>query len=206
MNELELSIKARQALRCIRETLMRQGHLPSVRNLMKAMDYRSPRSAALLIEELTLGGFLEKRKDGTYRMLKDLQSDMTARTVDIPLVGAVACGVPMLAEENVQAMIPVSVEIAKPGGRYFLLRAVGDSMDLAGIEDGDLVLVKQQAVANNGERVVALVDDEATVKVYQSKGNVVMLLPNSSNPKHQPIILTRDFRIQGLVVNTIPKI
>lgn len=205
MSELELSFKARQALKFIRDTLMQEGQLPSVRSLMRALDYRSPRSAVLLMEELALCGFLEKRADGTYRMLKDLESDTNAHTVNVPLVGAAACGLPILAEENVQALIPVSIEIAKPGGRYFLLRAVGDSMDLAGIEDGDLVLVRQQHLANNGDKVVALIDDEATIKEYQNKGNVIMLLPKSSRPTHQPIILTRNFLIQGIVVDTIPK-
>ena len=205
MGDLELSIKAKLALRYIRNFLMHHGQLPSVRNVMNALDYKSPRSAVLLMEELAVCGFLEKKEDGSYRMLKDLESDMHARTVDVPLVGAAACGFPILAEENVQALIPVSIEMAKPGGRYFLLRAVGNSMDMAGIEDGDLVLVKQQPIANNGDKVVALIDDEATIKEFRCKGNVIMLIPNSSNSEHQPIILTRNFLIQGVVVDTIPK-
>jgi len=79
-------------------------------------------------------------------------------------------------------------------------------MNEAGIDDGDLILVKQQPIADNGQKVVALIDDEATVKEFQNKGDVVALLPRSSNKKHKPIILDRDFQIQGVVLTTIPNI
>ena len=205
MSEENLSQKAKEALRHIRNSIMHFGKIPSVRELMNAMDYKSPRSAVLLMEELEENGFLEKKSEGGYRLIKDLSEGNMARTVSVPLVGAVTCGAPMLAEENIEALIPVSTSIAKPGWKYFLLRAKGDSMDKAGINEGDLILVRQQATANNGQNVVALIDDEATVKEYQHKGDFVTLLPKSYNDFHQPIILTRDFQIQGVVVATIPK-
>lgn len=77
-------------------------------------------------------------------------------------------------------------------------------MNKAGINDGDLVLVKQQSSAENGQQVVALIDDEATIKEFQKKGHVVILKPHSTNSKHQPFILTDDFQIQGVVVATLP--
>lgn len=205
MSEENLSPKSREALKHIRDYIMLNGRVPSVRELMNLMEYKSPRSAVLLLEELSENEFLEKKKEGGYLMIKDLDENITARTVSIPLVGIVACGSPLWAEENIEAMIPVSTSIAKPGNNYFLLRAKGDSMDRAGIEDGDLVLVKQQPTANNGDKVVALVDDAATVKEFCHKGSFVTLLPRSSNQDHQPIILTSDFRVQGIVVATIPK-
>jgi repressor LexA len=205
MSEENLSQKAKEALRHIRNSIMHFGKIPSVRELMNAMDYKSPRSAVLLMEELEENGFLEKKSEGGYRLIKDLSEGNMARTVSVPLVGAVTCGAPMLAEENIEALIPVSTSIAKPGWKYFLLRAKGDSMDKAGINEGDLILVRQQATANNGQNVVALIDDEATVKEYQHRGDFVTLLPKSYNDFHQPIILTRDFQIQGVVVATIPK-
>lgn len=205
MSEENLSQKAKEALRHIRNSIMHFGKIPSVRELMNAMDYKSPRSAVLLMEELEENGFLEKKRKGGYRLIKDLSEGNIARTVSVPLVGAVTCGAPMLAEENIEALIPVSTSIAKPGWKYFLLRAKGDSMDKAGINEGDLILVRQQATANNGQNVVALIDDEATVKEYQHRGDFVTLLPKSYNDLHQPIILTRDFQIQGVVVATIPK-
>jgi len=159
----------------------------------------------LLLEELDEKGFLEKKQDGGYKLLKDLEGSHMARTVTVPLLGTVTCGAPMLAEENIEALIPVSISLARPGGRYFLLRAQGDSMNEAGITDGDLILVQQQPIADNGQKVVALIDDEATVKEFQKRGDVVSLLPRSNNPKHTPIILEYEFQVQGIVIAVIPK-
>jgi len=201
-----LSIKAKEALRHIRNSLMHFGKIPSVRELMNVMDYKSPRSAVLLLEELESKGFLQKRSDGGYRLIKDLESSNIARTVSVPLVGTVSCGSPILAEQNIEGHIPVSVTIARPGSKYFLLKAHGDSMEMAGINDGDLMLIKQNNIAENGQKVVALIDDVATVKEFQRKGNYITLLPKSNNPIHQPIILTEEFQIQGVVIAVIPKI
>ena len=205
MSEEDLGIKAKEALKHIRNWLMQYGKVPSIRDLMSEMGYKSPRSAMLLMAELEKSGFLKKKPDSSFQMIRDLDAETMARTVSIPLVGNVACGTPMLAQENIEAMISVSTALVRAGSKYFLLRAVGDSMDKAGINEGDLILVKQQPVANNGQNVVAIIDDEATVKEYQHKGDFVTLLPKSSNNNHQPIILTRNFQIQGIVVATIPK-
>lgn len=206
MSEESLSLKAREALRHIRNGIMHYGKVPSVRDLMSAMEYKSPRSAMLLMQELEEAGFLEKRDDGTYRLLKDLRNENAVDTVSVPLVGSVACGIPLMAQENIEAMIPVSTAMARPGSRYFLLQARGDSMNLADINDGDLLLIRQQTTANNGEKIVALINDEATVKKFYPSGEFVTLMPHSNNPKHQPIIVTGDFQIQGIVIATIPKI
>ncbi len=159
----------------------------------------------LLMDELVKEGFLEKKDDGSLRLVKDLREENTAITVPVPLVGTATCGTPILAQENIDAWIPVSVTIAKPGHKYFLLKAKGDSMNNAGIHEGDLMLVKQQLTAHNGQIVVALIDDEATVKEFHQSGEFVTLRPNSTNKRHQPIILTRNFRIQGIVIATIPQ-
>jgi repressor LexA len=205
MSDTNLSLKAREALRHIRNFVMRNGRVPSTRELMKEMNYKSPLSPMLLLNELAAGGFVEKKPDGGYTLVKDLTDGESARTVAVPLVGIVACGLPILAQQNIEALIPVSTKLAKPGSIYFLLRAQGNSMDAAGISDGDLILIKQQAIANNGQHVVALIDDEATIKEFQHKNGFVTLMPRSTNPIHQPIILTQDFQIQGIVVATIPK-
>lgn len=123
----------------------------------------------------------------------------------IPLLGTVTCGVPILAQENIEEMIPISKSLVKPGSKYFLLRAKGNSMDLAGIKDGDMVLIRQVSSAENGERVLALIGDEATIKEFHRAGEVVTLLPKSSNPEHQKIIATNDLKIQGVVVANISK-
>lgn len=201
---MAISSKSREALRLIRNQVMHSSRVPSIRELQRLMGYKSPRSALLLVEELAEEGYLAKRDDGSYRLLRDLDDNNVTQTVMVPLVGIVTCGAPILAEENVQAHIAVSTNLISHGYRYFLLKAKGDSMDMAGINDGDLVLVRQQPVAENGNYVVALIDDEATVKVFQRSGDIVSLLPKSSNDKHQPIIVTSDLRIQGLVTAVIP--
>ncbi|MBS1735613.1 MAG: repressor LexA [Bacteroidetes bacterium] len=206
MSEEQLSGKAKEALKHIRNWLMKHSLMPSVRELMHDMEYKSPRSAMLLMSELEENGFLEKKADGSYKMIKDLATNNTARTVAVPLVGSISCGGALLAEENIEAFIPLSTSLVKSGNKYFLLRAVGDSMDEAGINPGDLVLVKQQSVAENGEKVVALIDDAATLKEFQHKGNVVALLPKSTNPKHKPIILESEFQIQGVIVSIISNV
>lgn len=206
MSEELLSGKAKEALKHIRNWLMKYSLMPSVRELMQQMDYKSPRSAMLLMAELEENGFLERKADGSYKMIKDLSTTVTARTVAIPLVGSISCGGALLAEENIEAYIPVSTSLIKAGYKYFLLRAVGDSMNEAGILPGDLVLVRQQNVAENGQNIVALIDDDAILKEFQHKGNVVALVPRSSNSKHKPIILERDFQIQGIIITSISNV
>lgn len=204
MGNDNLSLKAKEAIRHIRNTVINTGGMPSIRDLMRDMAYKSPRSVALLLVELDENGYLEKREDGSYRMIKDLDTETMARTISIPLIGTVACGLPILAEQNIEAYVPVTTTLVKSGAKYYLLRAKGDSMDKAGINDGDLILVRQQQHADEGQNIVALIDDEATVKEFRRKDHIIMLLPRSYNAKHQPIILTEDFQIQGIVVASIP--
>ena len=205
MDDIKLKPKHTDALKYIRNQLMHHGKAPSVRDLMIALGYKSPRSASLIINDLIDKGFLKKRLDGAMQFIKDLEPDSSnARTVKVPLVGTVACGSPILAEENIDGMISVSVNLARPGSKYFFLRAFGDSMNEAGINDGDLVLVRQQQIAEDGDIVVALVDDEATVKELRRTKDTLILKPKSANKTHQPIILTDNFQIQGVVVAAIP--
>jgi len=205
MSEEQLSNKELEALRAIRNSITHRGKMPSVRDLMNNLGYKSPRSAALIIDSLANKGFLKKKSEGSYHMVKgSIEDKERSETIDIPLVGAVRCGIPVLAEENIEAMIPVSIKLAKANDKYFLLRAMGDSMDKKEIHDGDLLLVKKQDAANPGDIVVALIDDEATVKEYRPSNDTIVLVPHSTNSEHKPIILDRDFLIQGVVSAVIP--
>lgn len=205
----QVSNKELAALRVMRDFLMKNGRMPSVRELMKEMEYKSPRSAAVILQQLIDKEILNKKEDGSIQFIQyefDAEETTSEQTVKIPLLGTIACGLPILAEENIEAMIAVSTKIAKPTNKYFLLRAKGDSMNEKGINDSDLVLVKQQNTADNGNIVVALIDDEATIKELRLNDDNVLLLPRSSNKTHTPIILSKDFIVQGIVVSTIPKI
>lgn len=204
MKKHTLTSKETELIKAVRNTLMK-GHSPSVRELMEELGYKSPRSTAELIKKLTAKGYLRRNAEGDLQIIENFSGDESrVQTVQIPLVGMVACGSPILAEENVEQMIPVSTRIASPPYRYYMLRAKGDSMNLAGINDGDAVLIRQQDTARNKDIIVALIDDEATIKEFNKSGDMVLLKPKSTNPKHKPIILTDDFMIQGIVVTTIP--
>jgi repressor LexA len=199
-----LSVNELRAIRLIRSAIHR-GRAPTVRELAAGLGYRSPRSASDILDSLETRGIVRRGANGKLRLTKDPEEDrFRARTVDVPLVGTVAAGTPILAEESIQAMIPVSVSLARPPHRYFLLRVTGDSMNKAGIENGNLVLVRQQNHAEDGDKVVALVDDEATVKVLRRSGDAMLLIPRSTNPQHKPIVLNQDFQVQGVVQATLP--
>jgi repressor LexA len=206
METQPLTQKELEAIRHIQSSLARQGRAPSVREIQHALGYRSPRSASDILERLAQRGIVQRRANGRLQLLKNPEGDRShARTVDVPLVGTVPCGQPILAEENVETLIPVSTSLARPPHRYFLLRASGDSMTEVGIDDGDLVLVRQQPTAMNGDVVVALIDDEATIKEFHRAPKVIVLRPRSLNRAHRPVVLTVDFQIQGVVVTAIPK-
>ncbi|OGW90684.1 MAG: repressor LexA [Omnitrophica bacterium RIFCSPHIGHO2_02_FULL_63_14] len=207
MKHKEFTHKQLEAIRHIRNGLVHQGRTPSVRKLMTALGYKSPRSAQDILAQLQGKGVIRKLRSGDYQLTVDPNlGTARAQTVDVPLIGSVACGGPILAEENIQGFIPVSTAIAKPGSKHYLLHARGDSMDKAGIKNGDMVLVRQQSTATQGERVVALIDDEATIKEYRRSNGMVVLMPRSTNQTHKPIILTNDFQVQGLIVAVIPNL
>ncbi|MGV9013741.1 MAG: transcriptional repressor LexA [Flavobacteriales bacterium] len=193
-----------KGLAFIRSNIRQTGKTPSLRQIGDAIGYPSPRSVQLMLERLAKRGVL-KYKDGVIK-LPGNAIDPMEHTVDVPLVGSVACGLPTLAQQDAEAWVSISTRIARPGSTYFLLRAVGDSMDLSGIEEGDLVLVRQQAIADDGDRVVALINDEATIKHFSRKGNHVVLKPSSDNPVHMPIVVTEDLIIQGVVVAVLPDV
>lgn len=204
--QLELTSKELQAIKIIRNSLISKGRLPSLRELMVSLGYKSPRSSSMVFDRLKSRGFIRRKKNGSFQFNDLLENSKHAQTISIPLLGTVACGIPIFAEENIEAMIPVSVGLASSNAKHFLLRAKGDSMNRAGIDDGDIVLVRKQNYANNGNSVVALIDNEATIKELSVSENAIILKPCSTNPRHKPIILCRDFKIQGLVVTTIGKI
>ena len=186
----------------------KHGVLPTVREMQQFAGFRSPRSVTQFLDALEAAGYV-KRGSGArnIRILRIHASSAHrghARTILVPLVGTVAAGLPILATENIEATIPVSDQLAKGHHRYFLLRVSGDSMNKVGIRNGDLVLVRQQATAQSGQNVVALIDDEATVKRLRITPHAVVLEPVSTNREYQPIIVDRDFTIQGVVVGTIP--
>lgn len=173
---------------------------------MKTLGYRSPRSASLLVNKLISKGILRRNSSGSLQIIRDFEDRSNIQTIDVPLLGSAPCGTPILTEENIQGVFPVSTKLARPPHKYFLLRAKGDSMNKKGIKDGNFVLVKQQPTAENGETIVALVDNEVTIKEYSASRHAVVLRPRSTNKTHKPIVAMRDFQVQGVVVTVIPNL
>lgn len=205
MPEQPLTSKQLAALRHIRNRIVHGQEPPSVRELTQLLGYSSPNGAAYVLAQLMALRYIHRRKGGKLQLLRELPDEPSrARTVLVPVVGSAPCGGPLLAEENIEGYVPISIQLARPPHRYFLLHAVGDSMNEAGIQDGDLALVRQQATAENGDRVVALIDDQATIKVFRRSADAVALQPRSSTRTHRPIILTTDFQVQGVVQAAIP--
>ena len=195
--------KDKKAFSLIRNKIINYGKAPSLREINEVTGGKSPRSASLVVDRLIKAGLIIK-KGREIVLANTIKSVNSVNTVDVPLVGAISCGAPIFAEENIETYIPVSMALAKKGSTYFLLRAIGDSMNLAGINSGDLLLVRQQQAVDNGEKVVALINDEATVKIIEKKNGVVILRPKSTNNTYKPIILTDNCIIQGVVVAVLP--
>lgn len=169
----------------------------SIRKIAKIIDRLSSlRSVQLAIERLIKEGFLLREEGGDIKTQNNNYSSST-KTRGIPLLWTIACGWPILAEENIEAYIPIGVDIAREVYDYFLLRATWDSMNWKWINEGDMLFIRQQNTASNGDIVVALIDDSATLKEFQIWEGVVRLIPHSSNKIHKPIIVTEDLIIQG---------
>lgn len=195
----------KKAYNLIRNKLIHEGRKPTLREINSVTGGNSPRSAVLVIERLIKYGLIRKSGD-TFKLTEhNGVTNESISTVNVPLLGSVSCGLPMFAQENIETYIPVSTNLAKGNNKYFLLRASGDSMNEADISDGDILLIKQQFTAENWQKVVALINDEATVKFIERTKDVIILRPKSNNPRHKPIIISEECQIQGVVIAVLPK-
>lgn len=194
-----VTIKQQEIMEVIRKALMRDGQAPTVREIGKETGLRSSCSVQKHLNQLEVKGYI-KRDPYKYRSIELLQdgAPMTRRrTVTVPLVGRVAAGTPILASENIEESYPLPESLIPRDADCFMLRVKGDSMINAGIFDNDLVVVRAQETASNGEIVVALLGEEATVKTFYHAGDAIRLQPE--NPHLRPII-TRDAKIVGRVI------
>jgi repressor LexA len=156
-----------------------------------------------MLERLRDGGRIYYA-GGEIKLVHQPEMSTSETTRDIPIVGTAAAGNLTLAEQVVEDYVKVSTKLAKPGHDYFLLKVKGNSMNRSNINDGDLALVRQQPDALDGDIIVALVDDEATIKHFHRDRGVVVLKPNSTDGSFKPIILSDQLIIQGVVIETIP--
>ena len=205
---IKLTQKQEDFFNILADYIRREKIPPTNREILKMMGLKSPRSIAQYLEALEEGGYIKRGKGArNIRILKSpYDNNNSSKTTKVPILGYVPCGAPFLAEENIERSVVISEKIAKPPYKYFILRAVGDSMNKAGINDSDLILVRQQMTASDGDMVVALIDDEATIKKLRLRKDHIILEPDSTNSEHCPIMLERDFRIQGIVVRSMPEL
>lgn len=190
-----------RVLTFIKSFVNTNGFSPTLEETADALGFRSLTSVQRAIVSLEEKGKI--KRDKFLKRNIAIVNDERDNTFPIPLVGMVACGTPILAIENIDGYIPTDKQFLSGNPKdFFYLRAAGDSMNNAQIKinDGDLVLVHKQETARNGDYVVALVDDHATIKKLQTGQDFIALVPESSNPEHKPIILREDFSIQGRVI------
>lgn len=195
----EISSPQRKAFAAIRNHLAHRGFPPTVQELGALMGIGSS-SAHELVNQLVRKGYLQRDtgKARSLEIVRQLEPEVAA-LVPIPIVGVVAGGSPILAVENVVGEMLVDAQLTRHA-KCFALEVAGDSMVRAGIGDGDYVVVRQQQVAENGDIVVALLGEEATVKRLFIADERIELRPE--NPRHRPIVVAPDdeLRIQGKVI------
>jgi repressor LexA len=180
----------------IREKISHAGSPPTIREIGEHFGMASTNGVREVLEALQKKGYIVRSKLKSRGI--ELAEEVRQPDVHVvPLVGRVAAGSPVLAVENIEEQIAVDKSFL-PSGDLFSLQVAGDSMHNAGIHDGDYIFVKQQRTANSGDMVVAIIEDEATVKWYRPQGKKILLEPD--NPDFEVIEVTREFQLAGKVV------
>lgn len=205
----ELTDRQKQIFDYIVEEINKKGYPPSVREIGKAVGLKSPASVHSHLKTLEKLNYI--RRDPSkpraieilYKSKKEKENDIKKDMLYIPMVGKVTAGVPVLAEENVDDYFPVPAGYLKNTNKdFFMLEVRGDSMINAGIHDGDLVIAQKQNNAENGEIVIGLIEDEATVKTYYKEKDHIKLQPE--NDSYEPI-LGKNIKVLGKVVGLYRK-
>lgn len=198
MAQGKITDKQREILEYIKETILKKGYPPAVREICEAVRLKSTSSVHSHLEQLEKNGYIlrDPTKPRTIEIIDDTFNLARREVVNVPLLGTVAAGAPILAQENIENYFPIPVEML-PNKEIFMLKVKGDSMIDAGIYNGDRVIVAKADTARNGEIVVALVDDSATVKTFYKEKGRFRLQPQ--NASMDPIILD-EVQILGKVI------
>ena len=203
MSKDKLTAKQEQVLDFIKQHLMAKSYPPTVREICEAVGLKSTSSVHAHLETLEKKGYIRRDQEKT-RAIEIIDDDFgfnpfSREMVNIPMVGTVAAGVPLLAEQNITEYFPVPADML-PNAETFMLRVKGDSMVNMGIYEGDQLIIKRQNTASNGEVVVALVDDSATVKRFYKENGHYRLQPE--NDFMEPIIVN-ECSVLGKVIGLI---
>ena len=198
MTQGKITAKQEEILEYIKSQILERGFPPSVRDICEAVHLKSTSSVHSHLETLEKNGYIRRdpTKPRAIEILDDSFNFNRREMVNEPVIGHVTAGEPLLAEQNIENYFPIPMEYM-PNKQTFMLKVHGESMINAGILDGDFVLVEQSAVADNGDIVVALLEDSATVKRFYKEEGIFRLQPE--NDALEPIIV-RDLQIMGKVI------
>lgn len=193
----KITAKQQEILDYIKDEILKKGYPPTVREICETVNLKSTSSVHSHLETLEKNGYIRRdpTKPRAIEIIDDTFNLVRREVVNVPLLGRVAAGQPLLAVENIEAYFPIPSEYM-PNEETFMLRVSGESMVNAGIFNGDNILVQRQSTAENGDMVVALVDDSATVKTFYKEDGHYRLQPE--NDSMEPIIV-EDCMILGKV-------
>ena len=205
----KLTPKQEEILNFIKQEILAKGYPPSVREICEAVTLKFTSSVHAHLESLERKGYIRKdpTKPRTIEVVDDSFNVLRSEIISIPMIGRVAAGVPLLAEENIEGYFPIPAEFM-PNNEAFILTVHGNSMINIGILDGDMIIVERKSTASNGEIVVALVADEAssepaaTVKRFYKEDGYIRLQPE--NDTMEPLIVN-DCEIIGKVIGVYRK-
>ncbi len=202
MTQGKITAKQQEILEFIKDCILSKGYPPSVREICEAVCLKSTSSVHSHLETLEKNGYIRRdpTKPRTIEILDDEFGLQRRELVNIPILGNVAAGLPTLAEQNIEGYYPIPAELL-PNKPTFMLNVHGDSMVNAGILDGDQVICAEASTADNGQIVVALIDDSATVKRFFREKDHIGLQPG--NDFMDPIIVDGDVRILGKVIGLL---
>lgn len=193
----KISAKQKEILEYIKEEILKRGYPPAVREICEAVHLKSTSSVHSHLETLEKNGYIKRdpTKPRAIEIMDDSFQTVRTEMASIPIVGTVAAGQPILAQENIEGYFPIPVDMV-PNAETFVLRVKGDSMINVGIFSGDNLLVEKRNTANNGDMVVAMIEDSATVKTFYKENGHIRLQPE--NDSMEPIIVD-DCQIIGKV-------
>ena len=203
----ELTARQREIYEFIRSEILRKGCPPTYREIGEQFGIRSTNGVKRSLDALFKKGYLERKPmvSRGLELMEKLPAEKSEALKEIPIIGRVAAGEPIVAEENLEGVINVDASLFRGEG-HFALHVRGDSMKNVGIYDGDVIIARQQATAQKGEIVVAIIGEEATVKRYNPQNGEILLMPE--NEDYEPIVISRDdqdFRIAGKVTGLMRK-
>jgi len=194
----KITNKQKEILEFIKSQIINKGYPPAVREICEAVNLKSTSSVHSHLESLEKNGYIRRdpSKPRAIEIIDD-EFNLTRRElVNVPIVGTITAGQPILAVENIESYFPIPSEFM-PNSETFMLKVKGDSMINAGIFDGDRIIVQRQSHAKNGDYVVALLGDEVTVKTFYKENGYFRLQPE--NDAMEPIIVN-DVQILGVVI------